>query len=85
MSPKVEAIPNLRKNLEFLEENIENKRIEMELSNNLVKVQLWVDYTKKYGIGYRLTNGAVGVLFNDLTTLIFSHPISKYSEVTYIP
>ena len=25
----------------------------------------WVDYTDKYGLGYRLSNNATGVIFND--------------------
>ena len=30
-----------------------------------ILVQRWVDYSEKYGIGYKLTNGQVGALFND--------------------
>ncbi|EPS96158.1 hypothetical protein FOMPIDRAFT_152593 [Fomitopsis schrenkii] len=32
----------------------------------------WVDYCNKYGMGYALTDGAVGVHFNDSTTMILS-------------
>ena len=32
-----------------------------------VWVTRWVDYSSKYGMGYVLSNGAVGVLFNDAT------------------
>ncbi|KAG1748400.1 kinase-like domain-containing protein [Suillus paluster] len=32
----------------------------------------WVDYCNKYGMGYALTDGSVGVHFNDSTTLILS-------------
>lgn len=31
----------------------------------------WIDYTSKYGLGYVLSNGAVGVFFNDATKIIF--------------
>jgi polo-like kinase 1 len=31
----------------------------------------WIDYTSKYGLGYILSNGAVGVFFNDATKIIF--------------
>lgn len=34
-----------------------------------ILVQRWVDYTDKYGIGYKLTNGEVGALFNDQTSI----------------
>jgi hypothetical protein len=30
----------------------------------------WVDYSSKYGLGYLLSDGAVGVVFNDHTTLL---------------
>ncbi|KAI0027458.1 kinase-like domain-containing protein, partial [Vararia minispora EC-137] len=32
----------------------------------------WVDYCEKYGMGYALTNGAVGVYFRDSTSIILS-------------
>jgi polo-like kinase 1 len=37
-----------------------------------VCVKKWVDYSSKYGLGYLLSNGAVGVFFNDSTKLILS-------------
>jgi hypothetical protein len=51
-----------------LEENIEMKRIEMELE--LPIIQRWIDFTTKYGVGYKLSNGNLGVLFNDETSMI---------------
>jgi len=38
-----------------------------------VYVVKWHDYTSKYGLGYVLSNGAVGVSFNDGTKLIASN------------
>ena len=35
-------------------------------------VAKWVDYSNKYGFGYQLSDGAVGVLFNDKTRMILS-------------
>ncbi|KAG8843658.1 Cell cycle serine/threonine-protein kinase cdc5/MSD2, partial [Tulasnella sp. 330] len=32
----------------------------------------WVDYCNKYGMGYALTDGTIGVYFNDSTTLLLS-------------
>ncbi|KAI9428842.1 hypothetical protein H4582DRAFT_2158706, partial [Lactarius indigo] len=32
----------------------------------------WVDYCNKYGMGYALTDGSVGVHFNDSTTLVLA-------------
>lgn len=39
-----------------------------------VWVAKWVDYSSKYGMGYVLSNGAVGVLFNDGTKVALSLP-----------
>jgi hypothetical protein len=35
-------------------------------------VTKFVDFSSKYGIGYKLSNGAFGVLFNDSTKIITS-------------
>jgi hypothetical protein len=37
-----------------------------------VFVSKWIDYSNKYGLGYQLTNGCVGVHFNDSTHVILS-------------
>ena len=37
-----------------------------------VWVNRWVDYTSKYGLGYMLANGSIGVYFNDSTKIILS-------------
>ncbi len=39
---------------------------------NQVFVSKWIDYSHKYGLGYLLTNGCVGVSFNDSTSIILS-------------
>jgi polo-like kinase 1 len=33
-------------------------------------VKKWVDYASKYGLGYRLSNEATGVFFNDSTKIL---------------
>lgn len=35
-----------------------------------VLIVKWVDFTTKYGLGYQLSNGCFGVLFNDSTKII---------------
>jgi len=35
-------------------------------------VSTWVDYTTKYGVGYLLCNGSVGVYFNDSTKIVLA-------------
>ena len=36
-----------------------------------VWVKKWIDYSSKYGLGYVLSNGHVGVYFNDSTKIIY--------------
>lgn len=38
----------------------------------------WIDYTSKYGLGYILSNGAVGVFFNDATKIILDQDGLKF-------
>ncbi len=40
----------------------------MEL--NLPVIQRWVDMTVHYGMAYRLSNGNLGVLFNDNSSML---------------
>ena len=42
------------------------------LPDEKVFIVSWVDYCNKYGMGYALTDGSVGVHFNDSTTLVLS-------------
>ena len=35
-------------------------------------ISKWVDYSDKYGLGYQLNNGSVGVLFNDTTRMLMN-------------
>ena len=45
-------------------------------SENQMRVELvvkFVDFSSKYGLGYMLSNGSYGVLFNDSTKIIL-HP-----------
>lgn len=43
-----------------------------DLPGPRVFIQSWVDYCNKYGMGYALTDGAVGVHFNDSTTIVLA-------------
>ncbi|KAH9930802.1 kinase-like domain-containing protein [Amylocystis lapponica] len=42
------------------------------LQDPKVFIVSWVDYCNKYGMGYALTDGSVGVHFNDSTTMVLS-------------
>ena len=61
-----DVVPNLLKNLILKKE---------------IYVTKWVDYSNKYGLGYILNNGYIGIYFND-TTKIVLNPIEK--TFTYI-
>jgi hypothetical protein len=45
---------------------------DVDLPEERVFIASWVDYCNKYGMGYALTDGSVGVHFNDNTTLIIA-------------
>jgi len=36
----------------------------------VILLKKWVDYTKKYGLGYQLTDQSTGVYFNDKTSMV---------------
>lgn len=45
---------------------------DLPLPDERVFIVSWVDYCNKYGMGYALTDGSVGVHFNDSTSLVLS-------------
>ncbi|KIK98056.1 hypothetical protein PAXRUDRAFT_824285 [Paxillus rubicundulus Ve08.2h10] len=49
-----------------------NPREDVGLPDERVFIVSWVDYCNKYGMGYALTDGSVGVHFNDSTSLILA-------------
>ena len=48
-------------------EKIEDPKLE---NIKLTFVNKWVDYSSKYGLGYLLSSGIVGIQFNDNTKMI---------------
>ena len=43
-------------------------------------ISKWIDYSSKYGMGYQLSNGIFGVLFNDSTKkLLFQRIITNFA------
>ena len=45
-------------------------------------VSRWVDYSTKYGVGYFLADGAVGVYFNDSTKIIALPCETRFDYIT---
>jgi cell cycle serine/threonine-protein kinase CDC5/MSD2 len=57
----------------------------LPLPEEKVFIVSWVDYCNKYGMGYALTDGSVGVHFNDSTSLVLS-PDKVYVFIfTWVP
>jgi hypothetical protein len=53
--------------------------IKVEFSNSRgpseshkILIAKWVDYSSKYGVGYKLSNGCYGVLYNDATKMLLN-------------
>ena len=45
---------------------------DVDLPECKVFIVSWVDYCNKYGMGYALTDGSVGVHFNDSTSIVLA-------------
>jgi len=45
-------------------------------------VTKWVDYSSKYGVGYILSDGSVGVYFNDSTKIILAPQAGQFDYIT---
>ncbi|TFK73378.1 Pkinase-domain-containing protein [Pluteus cervinus] len=54
----------------------------LPLPNEKVFIVSWVDYCNKYGMGYALTDGSVGVHFNDSTTCVLSPDKQHFDYIT---
>jgi polo-like kinase 1 len=51
---------------------------DFRLNGPPVWVMSWVDYSNKYGLAYKLSNGCIGVLFNDSSKLISNSETSAF-------
>merc|ERR1719146_575864 len=45
-------------------------------------VTRWVDYSSKYGVGYILSDGSIGVYFNDSTKIILGPSGTRFDYIT---
>ncbi|KIM91385.1 hypothetical protein PILCRDRAFT_810665 [Piloderma croceum F 1598] len=57
-------------------------REDVNIPDERVFIVSWVDYCNKYGMGYALTDGSVGVHFNDSTTLVLSPDKNHFDYVS---
>jgi len=60
-----------------------NHNYHYECNPKLLTVVNWIDYTSKYGLGYLMSNGLVGVYFNDSTKMVFRD--TDCHNLHYIP
>ncbi|KAL2915687.1 Cell cycle serine/threonine-protein kinase cdc5/MSD2 [Polyrhizophydium stewartii] len=56
---------------------------ELQLDHPDMFVTKWIDYSNKYGLGYQLRDGSVGVYFNDLTTIILAADNHHFEYLHY--
>ena len=58
---------------------VENKK--EKLKGAEIYVTKWVDYSSKYGLGYLLSNGYIGVFFKDCTKILLN---PKNNNISYV-
>ncbi|KAI8341409.1 kinase-like domain-containing protein [Chlamydoabsidia padenii] len=74
----ISALRKAIENKEYLMERRKGTPIEpIVWTKHNAFLSKWVDFTSKYGLGYSISDGEMGVLFNDSTTL------STFDEKTY--
>ncbi|KAH9848815.1 Pkinase-domain-containing protein [Lenzites betulinus] len=57
-------------------------RDDMSLPEQRVFVASWVDYSNRYGTGYILTDGTLGVYYNDSTTIVLAPDRRHFDYIT---
>ena len=64
-------IKNNNENRPFTSYGMQDKNGLLNNNINDVSCKKWIDYSSKYGLGYILSDGNVGVYFNDSTKIIY--------------
>ncbi|TPX68540.1 hypothetical protein SpCBS45565_g02977 [Spizellomyces sp. 'palustris'] len=54
-----------------------------EVSAPRIFITKWIDYSNKYGLGYQLRDGSVGVYFNDSTSIILAADNHHFEYLYY--
>ena len=55
--------------------------VSTDVASTSIWISKWVDYSNKYGLGYQLSDGSVGVLFNDSTKMVLSSDQAKIESI----
>ena len=66
---------------EIKENNNEKEKEKTKLKGAEIYVTKWVDYSSKYGLGYLLNNGNIGVFFKDCTKILLN---PKNNNISYV-
>ncbi|KAL4513142.1 hypothetical protein ABPG72_017827 [Tetrahymena utriculariae] len=75
---KMQSMQTLKQGQFNSDLNSENMLINTPPASEIWVTQ-WVDYSNKYGLGYALNNGTIGVFFNDFTKIVID-PEGQYIE-----
>ncbi|CAK94360.1 unnamed protein product (macronuclear) [Paramecium tetraurelia] len=59
-------------------QSVNNLGVKQNQAKSEVYVKKWVDYSSRYGLGYLLSNGAIGVFFNDSTKIVLDTKTFKF-------
>ena len=58
---------------------LEFKKTTARIENSKVFVNYYKDYTEKYGVAYKLSNGVIGFYYNDITNMLWLEDIQQYA------
>ncbi|MES1921272.1 Serine/threonine-protein kinase plk1 [Bonamia ostreae] len=74
MAKTTRSEPKISKQIDNLEKDYKRFSLEQDEESDLyepsVWIECWIDYSSKYGIGYILSNGIYGALFNDNSKML---------------
>lgn len=77
--------------LQLLSYNLNSALVEQRVAHDQVRepfigvqIHKWVDYTNKYGLGYKLSDGTTGVYFNDSSSIVLAPDEMTVEYVSYV-
>lgn len=92
IAKKVSMLESMYDNLSKLLDGYINKEQTSSKLDDLPVINLrspktfiskWIDYSNKYGVGYQLTNGCVGVYFNDCSSIVLAANGENFEYLEY--
>ncbi|RUS27596.1 hypothetical protein BC938DRAFT_483021 [Jimgerdemannia flammicorona] len=80
-SEKAAATSSTKRNTRSAAASPKATRASSPVAPPSIFISTWVDYTNKYGLGYTLTDGSVGMYFNDATTIIIASDQQSFEYI----